>query len=495
MAAHGLAGLNAVQSVASLLQTRAVLTHGRSAVVAVLLLACQGTTHQPNPGQGGSGPDPGDTLDAAARPDATLDAVRRETPPPAPPNGPIAPWAAKDIGAMGMQREEIRSGTSVMTVRSGGMDVGGTADSFQFVSQKVRGDFELVARVRSLQMVDPDTKAGIMVRANDTDAGAANLFVAVLADPMKGGLWQYRTAPAGPTTASPPDAGIRAGQWLRISRKGRTFTAYRSANRVAWTKVGAVDLDLPPELFAGIAVAAKSAMAATTAEIDGLRLQNLDSQPVTKDWTLEELAGIGGSALWNGPMLAFTGIGDTPSLLSESGTFAYQAASGNQALVVRVASFTHKDPAARVALMIREGPPVSFSRTQPAVVLGLTPGMGVHFQSRAFNNLMATVAPIKDGIKAPIWLRLERLEDPGPPLTSRFTGSYSDDGKTWTPVGSVTFALPEPYLIGILGSSNGSTTPVMATLTDLSLGPPAAPVPPPPPPPDAGRDSSSDGRM
>jgi hypothetical protein len=463
----------------------------------VLVTGCTGTSHKANPGQGGSGPGlEEEKLDAAVRLDATGDLVRRETPPPAPPNGPIAPWAAKDIGAAGMQREEVRSSLGVMTVRSGGMEIGGTADSFQYISQKVRGDFELLARVRSLQFVDPDTKAGIMVRANDTEPGAANFFLAVLGDPMRGGLFQYRAAAAGPTTLGPTDTGVRANQWLRITRKGRTFTAYRSASRLAWTRVGSADLDLPPELSAGIAVSARNAMQATTAEIDGLRLQNLESQPATKDWSLEELGSIGGSAIWNGTTLAFSGLGDTPSLLSESGTFAYQTASGSQTLTVRVASFTHKDPSARMALMIREGPPVVFARTQPAVIIGVTPGMGVHFQSRAFNNLMATLAPIKDGLKAPIWLRLERADEP-PPAGSRFTGSYSEDGRTWTVVGSASFALPEPYLIGVLGSSNGSTSPVTAALTDVSLIGGAAPAPPPAPPPDAGRpaDASTDGRM
>jgi hypothetical protein len=120
--------------------------------------------------------------------------------------------------------------------------------------------------------------------------------------------------------------------------------------------------------------------------------------------------------------------------------------------------------------------------------------MGVHFHSRAFNNLMATLAPIKEGVQAPIWLRLERSDDPGPPQGSRFVGSYSLDGRTWTPVGSAIFALPEPYLVGVLGSSNGSTTPVMASLTDLSLAASAAPAPAPPPA-DAGRpEASTDGR-
>jgi hypothetical protein len=54
----------------------------------------------------------------------------------------------------------VRASASLMTVRAGGAEIGGAADGFHFVSQKVRGDFELLARVRSLQMVDPESKAG-----------------------------------------------------------------------------------------------------------------------------------------------------------------------------------------------------------------------------------------------------------------------------------------------------------------------------------------------
>jgi hypothetical protein len=471
-----------------------VLTRlGLIATFTVSLASCQSSAPKGPPG--GGEPEPIDTPDAAvARPDASLDAVRREVPAPAPANGPIAPWASKDIGAPGMQREEVRSSLGQMSIRAGGLDVGGAADSFQLVSQKVRGDFDLVGRVRSLQMVDPETKAGLMVRANDSDPGAANVFLAVVGDPMKGGFLQARAVAAGPTTPGAPDSGVRAGQWLRLTRQGRTFTAYRSATRLTWTKVGSADLDLPVEVFAGVAVAARSATLATTAEIDGLRVENLDTQPLTRDWALDELGGVGATALWNGTTLTLSGLGDTPSLLTDSGAFASQPASGNQALTVRVAAFTHKDPLARVGLMIREGPPISFSRTQPAVSLSVTAGMGVQFQSRAFNNLTATLAPVKDGM-APIWLRLERVEVPGPPLASRFTGSYSSDGRTWAVAGTATFALPEPYLIGVLVGSNGSTTPAVATLTDLALGAPAPPAPPPPAP-DAGRpDASADGRM
>jgi hypothetical protein len=473
----------------------------RAALALAAVLGAAACTSGAQPPVGGDEVDAAvGKLDAAVL-DAPGDIPRRDAPPaPSPPGGPIAPWTGKDVGAV-MPRGEARASASLLTVRAGGTDIGGAADGFHFVSQKVRGDFELMARVRSLQLVDPETKAGVMVRANDTEPGAANVFLAVLGDPMKGGLFQQRAAAGGPTVAGGVDAGVRANQWLRITRKGRTFTAFRSATRLGWVKVGSADLDLPPEVSAGVAVAAKSAAAATTAEIDGLRLQSLDSQPATKDWGLEELGSVmGGSAVY-APAggLALSGLGETFSLLSESGLFAYQSASGNQTLIVRVAALAHRDPIARLGLMVREGPPVVFSRTQPAAIISVTVGMGVQFQSRGANNMMATVAPLKDGLKAPVWLRLDRIEEPGPPVSSRFTGSYSDDGRTWIPVGSAVFSLPEPYLIGVVLNSNGGSTPVTATLTDVSLGSaaPAPPPPPPPPPPaDAGRaDAGGDGRL
>lgn len=442
------------------------------------------------------GPDDSDAAVTERRdgpPPVIRDAGPRDLPVSSSINGPLAPWTARAVGAP-PPAGDVRSNTGVMVVRAGGLEINGLADSFQFVSQKVRGDFELLGRVRSLQLADPESKAGLMVRAGD-EPGAANVFLAVLADPIKGGLLQARLAAGGPTSAGATDTGVRAGAWLRITRRGRTFTAHRSTARLVWTKVGSVDLDLPPELSVGVAVSARSTMATTVAEIDALRVAAFDGP--TRDWTLEEMGGMGASAQATGNGLTLSGLGDTPSLLTDSGTFAHQSASGNQSLTVRVASFSHPEPYARVALMVREGPPVAFSRTQPSVILSVTAGLGVHFQSRAFNNLMATVAPIKEGVKAPIWLRLERVESPAP-VGSRFTGSYSTDGVTWTVVGSAGFALPEPYLLGVMVNSSGSTTPAVATLTDLSLGAPTTPQPPPPPvdaarPPDAARPDAGAG--
>ncbi len=436
-------------------------------------------------------PEPPFEGDAAA--DRPRDAGVRETAPPAPANGPFAPWTAADVGAAGTVKSEVRSSPTLISVRAAGMDVGGTADSFHFVSSKAHGDFDLLARVRSLQMVAPDSKAGIMVRASATDPAAANVFLAVLADPTKGGQLQVRATTGATTTTFGPDPGVRPGQWLRLTRRGRTLTAARSSTRLDWTKVGSADIDLPAEVAVGIAVASRSATAATTAEVDGLRVADLAGQPATRDFTLDEIAVMGASATWAGGTLTLSGLGEALSLLAESGVLAAASASGNQVLTAKLTGFAHPDPNARVGLVIRQGPPIAFSRTQPAVLLNLTAGLAAQFQSRAANNLMATAAPAKPGQKLPLWLRLERIEQPGPPITSRFVASVSADGVQWTAVGESSFAMPEPFLIGFHASSNGSATPLTATFTDVSLQ--AGTAAPPPPPPDAARpvDAAPDG--
>jgi regulation of enolase protein 1 (concanavalin A-like superfamily) len=439
----------------------------------------------------GAMPGPAAEVDAGS-PDAARDAGRREVSAPVAPNGPMAPWASADVGPVGTFKAEVRSSLTQLTVRATGMDVGGTADSFHFVSNKAHGDFELVARVRSLQMVAPDSKAGIMVRAS-ADPAAPNVFLTVLADPMRGGQFQVRPTAGAATTVFGPDPGVRAGQWLRLTRKGRTLTAARSSSRLDWIKVGSADVDLPAEVFVGLAVASRSATAPTTAEFDALRVADFPGQAATRDFSLDEIAVMGASATWNAGTLTLTGLGEPLSLLMESGVVAAASVSGNHVFTARLAGFTHSDPNARVGLVIRQGPPVAFSRGQPAVLLSVNAGMTATFQSRAANNLMATVAPPRADQKAPLWLRLERIEQAGPPLSSRFVGSISTDGVQWSPLGEARFALPEPFLIGFHASSNGSTTPVTATFTDVTLTP--VTTAPTPPPPDAARppDAPTDG--
>ena len=133
----------------------------------------------------------------------------------------------------------LRSSTS-LTVVASGADIGGTADSFHFVHQPLTGDGEIIARVATLGgAFDPASKAGVMFRAG-LEPGAANVMLAVLGDAAMGGRLQARASAGGPTSALPVDGAVKSGQFLRLARTGRTFTAFRSGNRATWTRIGSV---------------------------------------------------------------------------------------------------------------------------------------------------------------------------------------------------------------------------------------------------------------
>ena len=173
-------------------------------------------------------------------------------------------------------------------MESGGAEIGGVADSFTFVSRKVTGDFELLSRIQSLQMASPDSTAGLMVRANDTEPGAANCLRGRAGRPDEGGLPQRSHRQRGGASTAVMDVGIRDGQWLRLTRTGRTITAYRSTQlRVNWTRIGSVDVDFPAEVVAGLAVASRNPTRPTVTELTTLRMHNLGSQATTRTgpWT------------------------------------------------------------------------------------------------------------------------------------------------------------------------------------------------------------------
>jgi len=110
------------------------------------------------------------------------------------PNSPEAtvtlpyPWMTQDIGAVGSTGNVIYS-SGVFTVTGSGDDIWNAADAFRFVCVPVTGNCTMIARVTSVQNIDPWSKAGVMIRES-TNANAANAFIAVT--PGNGVTFQYR---------------------------------------------------------------------------------------------------------------------------------------------------------------------------------------------------------------------------------------------------------------------------------------------------------------
>lgn len=179
-----------------------------------------------------------------------------------PPPVPLpAPWTSQDVGG-----PVVPGGTTfasnTFTVQGAGTDIWGTADQFQFVSQSLSGDGEIVARVDSLANTDPFAKGGVMWR-EDLTPGAPNALVYVSAG--NGIIFSRRVARDGASTSTSATALIGVAPfWVRLVRSGATVTAYASATGTAWTTLGAVSVPMASNALVGLAVTSLLPAASTT---------------------------------------------------------------------------------------------------------------------------------------------------------------------------------------------------------------------------------------
>jgi hypothetical protein len=172
-----------------------------------------------------------------------------------------APWASRDIGAVGATGSAtFTSSTGTFTVKGAGADVWGTADAFHYVYRPVSGNGSIIARVATVENVNAWTKAGVMIRETLT-AGSKQAFMLVSAG--KGLAFQRRPSTGGASVTTSGGAGT-APYWVRIDRSGDVFTAYKSTDGAHWTVVGTQTIVMGTNVFAGLAVSSHTTVTAAT---------------------------------------------------------------------------------------------------------------------------------------------------------------------------------------------------------------------------------------
>ena len=130
-----------------------------------------------------------------------------------------------------------------------GTNIAGLSDSFHFTHQPIRGNREIVVRIIRIPR-GPFARAGLMLR-DSLKPDAPNVFVGVNAG--GGGLFQYREEAHGETAEfQRPDLFIP--QWLKLKRHGNKVSAFKSGNGRRWTLIQELEIPLPDELFAGLAI-------------------------------------------------------------------------------------------------------------------------------------------------------------------------------------------------------------------------------------------------
>ena len=195
------------------------------------------------------------------------------------------PWKHQDIGLaqVGGEKSATVAGKAthadgVFTVQ-GTMDMWNVADGFHYVSQSVRGDVVLVARITSMDNPGKvaHAKAGLSIRES-LDAGARCLALCVTAS--DGVQFTARDAMDGKTArvlpaAAAPQTGVPKGQfpcWLKLVRKGNEFSGYESADGETWWLTGQITLDIKADALIGISSSSHTKDTLTTSVFDHVKL-------------------------------------------------------------------------------------------------------------------------------------------------------------------------------------------------------------------------------
>ncbi|MBO5278198.1 MAG: hypothetical protein J6B06_01730 [Lachnospiraceae bacterium] len=162
-----------------------------------------------------------------------------------------------------------------------------TTDDFQYVYQEFTGDGELKAKLDSYLIVDNHTFNGLMIREsleNNAACVAVGLTMTKIWNDMES-TWAAFMVSRGQTggklpkidssvdsASSAEKAGIPIipslnfkegdtfnGTWLKLIRKGDTFTGEVSEDGESWQTIGTLEIKLPETVYIGFAVEAGKA--------------------------------------------------------------------------------------------------------------------------------------------------------------------------------------------------------------------------------------------
>ena len=185
-----------------------------------------------------------------------------------------------DIGNPAL-KGEARFVKSGVDITAGGEDIWMNTDQFHFVYTQFKGDFDIVTRLESLSKSHLYAKAGLMAR-EDLTPGSRHLFFMAFPNSDKrnnnrsGYEFQYRLLAGKESKAIYPsltDSVVQASfpviypnGWIRLKRTGHNFSAYTGTDGHNWKLYTEFKMEMPGNLYLGMAVTGHSKSAATVAK-------------------------------------------------------------------------------------------------------------------------------------------------------------------------------------------------------------------------------------
>ncbi len=190
-------------------------------------------------------------------------------------------WSARDIGTVSGSGSGMTSfASNAFKVISSGSTIGGTSDSFRFTYQVLDGDGSITANVASLENTNDSARAGVMIREALTTGSRSAFVSGRAANPI-----QFLTRLiTGGSTSTATDITDSAPVWLRLTRVGNVFTAFRSPDGTTWTQIGQSTIAMSSTVFIGLAASATTTTELNTSTFDNVSLTGdiRDAKVVTR---------------------------------------------------------------------------------------------------------------------------------------------------------------------------------------------------------------------
>jgi regulation of enolase protein 1 (concanavalin A-like superfamily) len=179
-------------------------------------------------------------------------------------------WTSQDVGAVNPAGSTSTDGAA-WSITASGADIWGSDDAFRFTYQSVTGNFDVLARVASVEAVDQWTKAGVMIRAS-ADSRSAHASMFATPGVAKGTAFQRRqTFNAESVHTGGP--ALAPAVWVRLTRQGSVITAWsRVAASDAWVPIASDTVDLPSTVLVGLAVTSHQENTLATATFDNVTI-------------------------------------------------------------------------------------------------------------------------------------------------------------------------------------------------------------------------------
>lgn len=377
-------------------------------------------------------------------------------------SGALPPgWRHFDVGAVGAAGSAAYdAATGTFTVDGSGRDIWSTSDEFQMTATQLprwgqEDDFDVTARVLSVQPVDSWTKAGIMVRSGTgPDAVHASLF----ATPTTGNGVAFQRR-RGPAEVSVHAAGpsVVAPVWLKLVVRGWDVRAYyRHRTSDPWTFLSSDVVRFSGTIFEiGLAVTSHRDGTLARATFDRVSVRRAE-YPGEEDIGAVGLPGSGGG---DDVTVTMSGSGADIWGTADAFRFRWMFVWSRAIVSARVRTLGHTHPWAKAGVMLRED-------TSPGsrhVMLIVSPVSGIAMQYRAVRNGPTANIALSAG-RAPVWLRLVRTG-------SLVVGEASSDGETWRELGRVDLPMAEGVAGGLVVTSHDNTTLATAVFDDVILQP------------------------